>query len=76
MRTREYGAALSESPDHTDSGFEIAGHGLFDAVRGHVLVNPGMPVWWPAFCLTFDLGAAAALAWLLRPGHAGSTARA
>jgi hypothetical protein len=41
----------------------LAGHGVFDALRGHVLESSGVPVWWPAFCLTFDVGAAAALAW-------------
>src|SRR5262245_49867599 len=28
----------------------IAGHGLFDAVHGLLVVNQGMPEWWPAFC--------------------------
>ena len=43
----------------------LAGHGVFDAVRGAVLNNPAVPMWWPAFCLAFDVGAAACLAWLL-----------
>lgn len=38
----------------------LAGHGLFDATHGHVLHNAGMPAWWPAFCGSFDLVAAAA----------------
>jgi len=33
-----------------------------------VLENSGMPVWRPAFCLTYDLGAAASLAWLVKRG--------
>ena len=37
----------------------IGAHGLFDAVHGHVLENTGMPVWWPAFCGSFDVAAAA-----------------
>ncbi len=46
----------------------LAGHGVFDAaVHGHILENAGVPVWWPAFCATFDLGAAGALAWSLMP---------
>jgi hypothetical protein len=25
-----------------------------------------VPVWWPAWCLAYDLGAAASLAWLIK----------
>lgn len=48
----------------------LAGHGVFDALHGKVLENSGVPVWWPAFCLAYDLGAAGSLAWLVtrRPG--------
>jgi hypothetical protein len=44
----------------------LAGHGVFDAVHGHLLANSGVPVWWPAFCLFYDLGAVASLAWLIK----------
>lgn len=44
----------------------LALHGAFDAVHGRVLENPGVPAWWPAWCLAYDVGAAAGLAWLLR----------
>jgi hypothetical protein len=44
----------------------LAGHGLFDAVHGHVIDNAGMPPWWPAWCLAYDVGAAAYLAWFIR----------
>jgi hypothetical protein len=44
----------------------LAGHGVLDALHGNVLKNSGVPVWWPAFCLAYDLGAAGSLAWLLR----------
>ena len=47
----------------------LAGHGVFDAVHGYVIENAGMPAWWPAWCLAYDVGAAAGLAWLLRYGH-------
>lgn len=40
-------------------------HGLFDCFHGPVLSDPGVPVWWPMFCLTYDLAAAGYLAWLL-----------
>ena len=44
----------------------LAAHGLFDFFHGHLISNPGVPVWWPMFCLTYDVAAAAYLAWLLR----------
>ena len=44
----------------------LAGHGVFDALHGYVLENSGVPVWWPAFCLAYDLGAAGSLAWLIQ----------
>jgi hypothetical protein len=40
-------------------------HGIFDFFHGHLISNPGVPVWWPMFCLTYDITAAAYLAWLL-----------
>ena len=53
----------------------LAGHGVFDFVRGGFLENSGVPIWWPAFCGTYDLGAAAILAWLLKRGPTPSGAR-
>jgi hypothetical protein len=44
----------------------LAGHGLFDLVHGRVIANPGVPAWWPPFCLTYDVTAAIYLAWILR----------
>ena len=44
----------------------LAGHGVFDALHGKVIENAGVPVWWPAWCLAYDLGAAASLAWLIK----------
>ena len=41
-------------------------HGVFDSFHGHVIANSGVPVWWPSFCMTYDLTAAGGLAWLLR----------
>jgi hypothetical protein len=43
----------------------LAGHGAMDAVHGHILQNAGVPAWWPAWCFSYDVGAAAALAWIL-----------
>lgn len=47
----------------------LVAHGLFDFVRGAAIANPGVPVWWPHFCLTFDVTASGYLAWLLRSGR-------
>jgi len=44
----------------------LAGHGIFDAFHGHVIENSGVPVWWPAWCLAYDVGAAVWYGWLIR----------
>jgi hypothetical protein len=51
----------------------LAAHGVFDFVRGDAIINPGVPTWWPQFCLTYDLAAAAYLAWLLKNGRLCAT---
>ncbi len=48
----------------------LAAHGVQDAVHGYIVTNAGVPAWWPAWCLAYDVGAAAALAWLLMRGDA------
>jgi hypothetical protein len=40
-------------------------HGIFDFFHGQVIIDPGVPAWWPMFCLTYDVAAAGYLAWLL-----------
>jgi hypothetical protein len=47
----------------------LAAHGVFDLVHGRVIANPGVPAWWPSFCLTYDVTAAAYLAALLLIGR-------
>ena len=44
----------------------LAAHAVFDLVHSRVISNPGVPAWWPVFCLTYDVTAAAYLAWLLK----------
>lgn len=44
----------------------LAAHGIFDFFHHHLIANPGVPVWWPPFCLAYDVTAAAVLAWILR----------
>jgi hypothetical protein len=43
----------------------LAGHGVFDFLHHMFIHNPGVPVWWPGFCLGFDVLAGAFLAVLL-----------
>ncbi len=50
----------------------LAGHGAFDAVHGHFIENAGVPAWWPAWCLAYDVGAAAILAWLTKRQRRGA----
>jgi hypothetical protein len=47
----------------------LAAHGVFDLAHSHVITNPGVPGWSPAFCLTYDVMAAAYLGWLLLTGR-------
>ena len=52
-------------------------HGVLDLVHGRLIANPGVPGWWPAFCLTYDVVAAGYLAWTLTrttPPHLPRTA--
>ena len=53
----------------------LAGHGLFDLFHGSVIANPGVPPWWPGFCLGYDLAAAGCLAWLLTRRRADAGTR-
>ena len=43
----------------------LAAHGVFDFVHRLFIHNPGVPVWWPGFCLSFDILAGGFLALLL-----------
>jgi hypothetical protein len=52
----------------------LAAHGVQDAFHGHIVANVGVPAWWPAWCLAYDVGAAGALAWFLRRADLPSTA--
>jgi len=50
----------------------LVGHGVFDFFHHLFVENPSVPVWWPGFCLGFDILAGGFLAVLLmtRPGFA------
>lgn len=43
----------------------LSGHGIFDFFHRLVIPDPGVPAWWPGFCLSFDVVAGAFLAMLL-----------
>ena len=48
----------------------LIGHGVFDSVHHLFIHNPGLPAYWPGFCMTIDvlLGALLALLLARRPG--------
>jgi len=54
----------------------LAAHGVFDLVHGVLISNPGVPVWWPPFCLAYDATAAGYLAWLLGSGRVRARSQA
>ena len=33
----------------------LVGHGIFDFIRPSLIANPGVPHWWPGFCMAFDV---------------------
>lgn len=43
----------------------LVGHGVFDYFHHAFIQNPGVPTWWPGFCLSFDVLAGGFLAMLL-----------
>lgn len=53
----------------------LAGHAVLDVAHGHLMSNPGVPLWWPNFCLAFDAFLAALLAGLLYRGALLASAR-
>jgi hypothetical protein len=54
----------------------LCGHGVFDFFHHAFIQNPGVPVWWPGFCGSYDILAGIFLAVLLvrRPGLAAPVA--
>lgn len=43
----------------------LAAHGVFDVFHHLIIDDPGVPHWWPEFCLAFDVVAGGYLAVLL-----------
>jgi hypothetical protein len=53
----------------------LAAHAILDAFHGSLVLNPGVPRWWPPFCAAYDLTAAAFLAISLHRAPAPSKVR-
>jgi hypothetical protein len=49
----------------------FAAHAVFDVFHARIVHNPGVPAWWPGFCIGFDVAAAAFVAWLLSDSGRG-----
>jgi len=43
----------------------LVGHGVFDLIHSRLIADPGVPMWWPTFCISYDFAAAIYLAWRL-----------
>ncbi len=46
----------------------LAAHGIFDIFHDRLIANPGVPEYWPNFCMAFDVLFAGYLAWHLKRG--------
>lgn len=44
----------------------LGGHGVMDVFHHLLVDNEGVPPAWPGFCMSFDVTAAAIVAWLMR----------
>ena len=53
--------------------FAFVAHAVFDFVHANVVVNPGVPSFWPGFCLAYDVVVAGLLGWLLSRSKVNKT---
>ncbi len=44
----------------------LIAHGVFDVSHDQLILNAGVPTWWPNFCFGYDVVAGLYLAWLLK----------
>jgi len=51
----------------------LVAHGVFDLLHASIVTNPGVPVYWPAFCMSYDVALAAILVWIVRRRNSGAT---
>ena len=49
----------------------LVAHGIQDLFHARVVSNPGVPTWWPPFCMGYDVVAGGVLAWLIRRRQPG-----
>jgi len=49
----------------------LVAHGVFDLVHAAIVTNPGVPVYWPAFCMAYDVALAAILVWIVLRRNSG-----
>ncbi|WP_292066552.1 hypothetical protein [Brevundimonas sp. UBA7664] len=47
----------------------LIGHGVYDIFHPAIFTNPGVPTWWPMFCMAYDVAAGVFLAWRLTRGR-------
>ena len=52
----------------------LIAHGVYDLLHGHLISNPGVPAWWPGFCMAYDVTAGAYLAYRLKRSASGPKA--
>jgi hypothetical protein len=43
----------------------LVAHGVFDFSHRFIITDPGVPAWWPSFCMAADVALGLYLAWLL-----------
>ena len=44
----------------------LVAHGVMDLFHVHLVNNPGVPVWWPGFCMAYDVVAGCLMLMMLR----------
>lgn len=57
------GLGFRKSPRFVVAGLAL--HGVFDFFHHAVIANPGVPAWWPGWCLAYDVVAAVYLGVLI-----------
>jgi hypothetical protein len=50
----------------------LLAHGVFDLVHASIVTNPGVPVYWPAFCMAYDVALAALVVWIVLRRSSGA----
>ena len=50
----------------------LVAHGVFDLLHASIVTNPGVPVYWPAFCMSYDVALAAILVWIVLRRNSGA----